>query len=1094
VRSRWSASWKSVAIALLVSAAALAQGQGTAVLTGTVTDATTGKPVPDVAATATSPSLQGEQTVITDAAGLYRIPQLPPGEYTLRLQSDAHKPYTRGGISLRVDRTIRLDVQLHPESLEADEVVVAGTAPTVDIGTMATGLDVGRAFIDSVPFIQPNTTGTRSFESLADVAPQVNKDAYGFSMNGATSPENGVLLDGLSVTDVAYGGLSRSTGVDGLAISTASIPVEFIDEVNVITGGYMPEFGRSTGGILNAITKSGGNEFHGSVFGTWTPGFLSARPRQTFSEGSAIENQTLNFNTGDFGVELGGPIVKDKLWFYAGFAPSIQRHRTRRTLYRLEYDDDTPAGQCPAARLDAFGNCKLLDENGDQLRTPLDGAETFKFQDARAYNYLAKLTYLVSSNQRLALSLSGAQRQIITPAFGNTLAGNKDTSDNLDLSLKYTAGFFQKRLLVDATVGWHHQYAANLPDDGSDIGSTSGASSRSGVRFRRYSPGQGMPGHSILDFEQLNPGAAAACSDENGVPDPRLCPATGASQAYDYGGAFHLQRSALDRVQAKVVATYLMSALGHHVFKAGLDYSRSFMDSVKDFGGGALYRETESGGAFREVGYGSFTAPDTFVLRGGPGTAGVRQTTSGSELGVFLQDSWSLLDVVTLNAGLRYDTQQLYAADGSLGLTLNNMLSPRIGLLYDFTQRGQSKVYASFARYYQSIPLSVADRALSGDFQGGFNRARLPDAQGNGGPGCQPLVSLDQTAGECRDARNNVPSGSPADPSQSGFTKGGRSFVDPGLQPQSTDEYLIGAEYEIMENGRAGVSYTHRTMNAVIEDMSRDGASSFLGNPGYGLASDFPRATREYDAVTLYFSKVFTDLWLAQLSYTWSSLRGNYAGLFRPETGELAPNQGSDFDLQSLTVNGTGPLPGDVTHVIKAFAAKEFVLNGTFSVTLGLSYTGRSGAPISYLASHPLYGADEAYVLPRGSAGRTPWLHQLNGKLVGVARINQENTVQLSVDIFNMFNFDGAEQVDQRFSSSGIQPYAVKPGDDPQEAACIAGASAGCTTELRKYELDGAGNVTGTSPVYQSDYSPNFKRTTKYQQPLTVRIGLKVTF
>ncbi|MBL8949674.1 MAG: TonB-dependent receptor [Myxococcaceae bacterium] len=1071
----------------LTAAPSFAQSQGTAVLTGTVTDAATGKPVADVAVTATSPALQGEQVGVTDATGLYRIPQLPPGQYTLRLEGEAYKPYTRGDISLRVDRTIRLNVQLQPESIQAEEVIAVGKAPTVDIGSTTTGLNVGKEFVNNVPFIQPNSTGTRSFEALAAVAPQVNADAYGYSMNGATSPENAVMIDGVSVTDVAYGGLNHSTGVDGLTMSSASLPVEFVEEVNVITGGYMPEFGRSTGGVINAITKSGSNEFHGSVFGTYTPGFLTAQQRGIFKEASTFENQVANFNTGDFGVELGGPIIKDKLWFYVGFAASVARTRERRTLYRLEYDDARDG--CTAGSDDDA--CKVVDGDGNQVRSELPGTTEYKFHDARAYNYLAKLTYLLSSNQRLALSLNGATKQVLTPAFGNKLAGNQDTSDNLSVSLKYTAGFLDKHLLVDATLGWHHQYVAQLPDDGSDIGSTFGAASRSGVIFRR------SPAHSILDFERLNPEAAALCSDANGNPDPRLCPATGSGLEYDYGGAYYMEKATYDRLQAKVVVTYLANLLGHHVFKAGVDYQRSFIDSVRDYGGGALYRESAGGGAYREYRqFGYYDAPDNFVNQGGPGNTGWVQRSSGSELGAFLQDSWSLLDVVTINAGLRYDTQQLYGQDGSLGLTLNSMLSPRVGLIYDFTQRGQSKVYASFARYYESIPLNVADRSLSGEYQGGANRIEQPNGLGNGNPGCQPLLNVDQTVQQCRDPRNNLVLASPTEPSQTGLVTGaGKSPVDPNLRPQSSDEYLIGAEYEVLENGRLGVSYTHRNMNAVIEDMSRDeGTTYFIGNPGYGIASDFPVAKRDYDAVSVYFSKVFADLWMAQVSYTWSSLRGNYAGLFRPETGQLNPNQNSDFDLQSLTVNRDGPLPGDITHSLKAFAAKEFVLNGTFSVTLGLSYTGRSGTPVSYLASHPIYGTDETFVLPRGSAGRTPWIHQVNGKLVGTARINKENTVQFSVDVFNMFNFDGAEQVDQRLSNSDIIPYVPQAGQNPQGSACLAGANAGCQSELTKYSYDAAGNVAGTSPVTSADYSPNFKRVSKYQQPLTVRFGLRVTF
>src|SRR6185369_11752376 len=118
-------------------------------------------------------------------------------------------------------------------------------------------------------------------------------------------------------------------------------------------------------------------------------------------------------------------------------------------------------------------------------------------------------------------------------------------------------------------------------------------------------------------------------------------------------------------------------------------------------------------------------------------------------------------------------------------------------------------------------------------------------------------------------------------------------------------------------------------LNRAIEDMSRDEANTyFIGNPGYGIARDFPKPVRDYDAGTVFFQKAFSSGWLGQASYTLSSLRGNYAGLFRPETGQLDPNINSDFDLRSLLVNHTGPLPGDRTHQLKLYGAKDFVLPG----------------------------------------------------------------------------------------------------------------------------------------------------------------------
>ena len=101
----------------------------------------------------------------------------------------------------------------------------------------------------------------------------------------------------------------------------------------------------------------------------------------------------------------------------------------------------------------------------------------------------------------------------------------------------------------------------------------------------------------------------------------------------------------------------------------------------------------------------------------------------------------------------------------------------------------------------------------------------------------------------------------------------------------------MGAEYEVIPRGTLGASYTRRYMNDVIEDMSTNETTNyFIGNPGRGIASQFGKAVRDYDAVSVYVNKTFSDLWLMQASYTWSYLRGNYSGLYRPDesTSEFA--------------------------------------------------------------------------------------------------------------------------------------------------------------------------------------------------------------
>src|SRR5262249_22943440 len=158
-------------------------------ITGTITDAAEKKPLADVVVTLTSPSLQGEQVAVTDSAGFYRIAALPPGRYTLQLERDGYNAYSRDDIELRADSTLRVNAALLPTTLQAEEVVVEARAPTVDVGSSTTGMNVTSDFTQRIPVSSPGAKGSasRSFESVAAVAPGAHADDYGVSIGGSTS-------------------------------------------------------------------------------------------------------------------------------------------------------------------------------------------------------------------------------------------------------------------------------------------------------------------------------------------------------------------------------------------------------------------------------------------------------------------------------------------------------------------------------------------------------------------------------------------------------------------------------------------------------------------------------------------------------------------------------------------------------------------------------------------------------------------------------------------------------------------------------------------------------------------------------------------
>jgi hypothetical protein len=1022
----------------LMTSPALAQG--TSVLLGNVVDTTTKQPVADVVVTATSPNLQGEQVVVTDAKGAYRIPQLPPGVYTLRFEKGDYKPYSRDNITLRLDYSVRMNVELIPESALTEEMLVVGQAPTVDIGSTSTGVNVSSSFIKNIAVVAPTGKGaaSRSFESLAELAPGANADTYGVSVSGATSPENQYIVDGVSVNDPGF-------GINGTPLS-----VEFIGEVNVISGGYLPEYGRSTGGVVNAVTKSGSNEFHGSVFGNMTPGSLGGSATEIRQEAGTVSGQASLWNLGDIGGELGGPILKDKLWFYVGFAPSFTRYQLERNLNSIV--------------LGADGN-PATDERGFTQTQRIPGTQQFYFADQKSFQYIGKLTYLLNQDHNVSVTVTGTPtssggpgRLSINSATGapevdringeyGAIATQRATN-SLDTSLKWSSSFLDKRLLLDATAGWHHQTLSIRASDGTQGGSLQGLAGVSNVLWQR------SPQHSITEFESL--ADPSVCDSPNPEQTPTLCPVLG----YLTGGPGRLDDATLERYQGKAVGTFLLNAAGQHVLKAGIDLEQMVYNHTRSLTGRSVLYESADGTYFYDYRqYGYLVAPDQVQIQ----DAQSPQSKSNA-IGGFLQDSWSLFDTATLNVGLRYDSQQLVGG-GKTAMVLPNQWSPRLGVIVDPTRSGRMKIYGNFARYYESVPLDMVDRSFPGE--PGIRSAKDSTL-------CDPRVPAQQQ-GICQADSSRLRDQDPLDANRLWSTVGaGATIVDPDIKPQSTDEYVLGGEYELLANSRVGLSYTRRSLNIVIEDMSRDdGQTYFIGNPGYGFAKDFVKPHRSYDAVTVFFSRTFADQWLAQVSYTLSRLNGNYEGLFRTDTGQLDPNINSDFDLVSLLPNRDGLLPADRTHQLKAFGAREFVLRPGMSLNLGVSYRGSSGTPYSYLGSHVDYGPGQAYILPRGTAGRLPWVNRFDSRVAFNYTLTKNMVASLSLDVFNLFNFQTATAYDQNYTFSPVLP--------------IVG---GTKNDLPGKVLD----ATTNEPITADALNKNFGKPTAYQAPRSFRLGARVSF
>jgi len=1071
-------------LGMLGGSSALGQ-VGSSNLIGNVVDAATKAPVADVVVTATSPSLQGEQVVVTDATGAYRVPQLPPGMYTLRFEKESYRPFSRTAIELGADRTLRLNVELLPETAGATEIAVVGSPPTVDVGSSTVGTRVDSDFVNKIAVARPGglAGANRSFDSLALAAPQASADVYGVAISGGQGPENQYLIDGLNVNNPAYGGLG------------SPLPADFIDEVNILTGGYMPEYGRSFGGgTITATTKSGGNEFHGSVFGTWTPGGLTGPAKQVMGLTPALTSNVELTNIGDIGATIGGYIIKDRLWFFAGFDYARQRYS-----YTREFAKTT---------------------DGTNF-TPIDNSTQRRFGDEKTISYIAKLTYLISSDHRVSVSVSGeptsgggggsfplrttygsAARTIVDPnTFANATfnAGNLKTSfDNLDVVGELNSAFLDKRLLLDIRGGWHHQEDDILPGDGSTINDLDNMNVLAGVSTVRSPTGSNGTSSVLLWDHQLPASVNTACagganSSRTGVV---YCPVS----AYFFGGPGFMNTSTLDSYQVRGVLTYLLTGLGHHVLKGGADWQYQKYHIVSAYSGFVGYR-TRSGGfrdgpasmlGFQVYDYRRYgVQTDIDVIDPSKQAAITDKVVNSDILGFFVQDSWSVLDKVTLNLGIRWDGLTMHDNNGRNGLVLSDQWSPRIGLVWDPTQQGRAKIYANYGRYFENIPLDAANRSLSAETQIRSNHA------------CDPMAGhavCDQQA--------NLRTGRAGGTSVFWANTGAPypTPVDPNIKSPSTDEVVAGGEYEVIPNARLGASYTYRNLVRTVEDMSTTGGNTyFLGNPGEGIGSTFPKATRTYHAVTVAFNKNFSDLWLAQVSYTWSRLTGNYDGLFAPNYGpnQLDPNITAIFDFPQFLKNGDGNLSGDITHSIKVFIAKEFVINPVFSVSLGGSVNASSGPPIEPLGADPIYGNGIVYILQRGTTSRAPWVTSFDAKVNANFRLSKDSVITAGIEGFNLFNSQRPILIDNNYTldfpgpivgaTNGSIPtqYAglCTNKDDPTTCAQGNGKLPSSKTQTLLVLLpdpSGAPTVVNTNP--------RWGQARTYQAVRQFRFSLKVTF
>ena len=299
---------------LLLAPIVVAQTTGT--IEGTVTDQNGGA-LPGVTVEISSPNLQGVRTATTGNDGRFRFVSVPPGGYKVTANLSGMGASAKN-TSVTLDATATVNLQMQVSAKEA--ITVTGEAPLIDTASTTTGSNYSAKVMDKLPIGANYANIVLSQPGVQTDSGETQGRALAISIYGSTSAENMWIIDGVNTTNVIK-------GFQGKALNG-----EFIQEVEVKTGGYQAEYGRNTGGVINVVTKSGGNEFHGDVFGYYnSPGMQAT---QTFvrtpdgsQSGDASTNTagaiTTDISRKEGGVDLGGFFLKDHIWFYGAYDRTI---------------------------------------------------------------------------------------------------------------------------------------------------------------------------------------------------------------------------------------------------------------------------------------------------------------------------------------------------------------------------------------------------------------------------------------------------------------------------------------------------------------------------------------------------------------------------------------------------------------------------------------------------------------------------------------------------------------------------------------------------------------------------------------------------
>ena len=916
----------ATAVAVLLLAAGRSRAQTTGRIEGSVRDPS-GAALPGVAVEAEGAKLQGVRRATTDGAGRYRLPELPPGAYAVRAVLSGYSATARSVI-VGLDTPVTLDLLL--EIRVTEEVAVSAETRLLDVSSTTAGTSYTRAVTDRLPVARNYADVVRANPGVSLDKGETQGRALPISIYGATSVENQWLIDGVNTTNVIK-------GFQGKTINN-----EFVEEVEVKTGGYSAEYGGALGGIVNVVTRSGGNEFHGDGFFYYDSNATTAE-RKITDRDNIFGMKITPDERRDYGVDLGGYFVKDRLWFFGAYN-------------RVEI---------PGTTSRYFGTHSV--------------PSTMLFPRDEAGNlYSGKLTW----NFAPGSSLVGTAFSDPSTISGAALVGTFSSSGAFGEIVSPDPGTWLSRRKIGGA-----DYGARWSQLLGAFGVLAVQASRHQDRFQ------------LIPAEPDEPQFQDATCLGGTVESP--CPGADPPNAISGGvglidGALEQNRSRRNQLRGDGTLY-----AGDHEFKTGVAYQNGRTDLVTSYTGGQIVSEyNEFGQTYFQHDFFSRSATDLVPT-------GLPQSARSIEYTAYLQDSWRLGAAWTVTAGVRWGQQELRNASGATVIKTGHEWQPRLGVSWDPTGRGATKISAFVGRFYYSLPTSLAFAANGITVEAStvnFSPTDVaPDPRVIGHPTAPPFVTTD-----------NPP-------------------VDSNLGGNYQDELTLALEKLLDPTFSIALKGTYRRVGRAVEDRcdldynqpENNHSSCAIINPGSGgryargdfvactgLNGDFntcsfgtaatPEAKRVYRGIEILVNKTIQNVLWLQASYVYSSLEGNFDGQINENfgTAQTDPGHNADFDFPDFWYQAYGRLFLDRPHSARLDAS----YTTPFGLFAGLGAYVQSGAPISKRGYfNEFYGGANIFLLPRGEAGTLPTLWEASVTVGYPVRVGPA-TVTLQGYVYNLFN------------------------------------------------------------------------------------------